>query len=276
MKITAARVIVCCPGRNFVTLKIETDAGLHGIGDATLNGRELAVRAYLEDHVVPALIGRDPARIEDTLAIPLPRRVLAARPGDDERDRRRRHGALGHQGQGRADLPLYRTAGREEPRRRDGLRACQRPRHRRDRSTRWRATSSMGYKAIRAQCGVPGLPRPTASPKDRLYLRARGRGARRPRTSGRRREYLDSRAEALRGAARALRLRAPPAARRPPPPDADRGRAAWQGARALSPVLDGGPDARREPGGLSPDPPAHGDADRGRRGLQHDLRLPAR
>ena len=35
MKITAARVIVCCPGRNFVTLKIETDAGLTGLGDAT-------------------------------------------------------------------------------------------------------------------------------------------------------------------------------------------------------------------------------------------------
>jgi mannonate dehydratase len=66
MKITAARVIVCCPGRNFVTLKIETDEGLTGVGDATLNGRELAVASYLEDHVVPALIGRDPMRIEDT------------------------------------------------------------------------------------------------------------------------------------------------------------------------------------------------------------------
>ena len=43
MKITAARVIVTCPGRNFVTLKIETDEGVTGIGDATLNGRELAV-----------------------------------------------------------------------------------------------------------------------------------------------------------------------------------------------------------------------------------------
>ena len=34
---TAARVIVTCPGRNFVTLKIETDEGLYGLGDATLN-----------------------------------------------------------------------------------------------------------------------------------------------------------------------------------------------------------------------------------------------
>lgn len=66
MRIVEARVIVTCPGRNFVTLKIVTDEGVYGVGDATLNGRELAVAAYLRDHVVPALIGRDPARIEDT------------------------------------------------------------------------------------------------------------------------------------------------------------------------------------------------------------------
>lgn len=65
-KITAARVIITSPGRNFVTLKIETDAGVHGVGDATLNGRELAVASYLEDHVIPCLIGRDAHKIEDT------------------------------------------------------------------------------------------------------------------------------------------------------------------------------------------------------------------
>ncbi len=65
MKISAARLIVCSPDRNFVTLKIETDEGLYGLGDATLNGRELAVAAYLEEHVLPCLIGRDPANIED-------------------------------------------------------------------------------------------------------------------------------------------------------------------------------------------------------------------
>ncbi|MGH8188913.1 MAG: D-galactonate dehydratase family protein, partial [Steroidobacteraceae bacterium] len=65
-EIIAARVIVTCPGRNFVTLKIETRSGVTGLGDATLNGRELAVAAYLQDHVVPNLIGRDAGRIEDT------------------------------------------------------------------------------------------------------------------------------------------------------------------------------------------------------------------
>jgi mannonate dehydratase len=65
VKITAARLIVCSPDRNFVTLRVETDEGLYGLGDATLNGRELAVAAYLEEHVLPCLIGRDPANIED-------------------------------------------------------------------------------------------------------------------------------------------------------------------------------------------------------------------
>ena len=64
-EIVDAKVIVTCPGRNFVTLKITTRSGVYGLGDATLNGRELAVASYLEDHVVPNLIGRDAGRIED-------------------------------------------------------------------------------------------------------------------------------------------------------------------------------------------------------------------
>ena len=65
MKITEARVVITSPGRNFVSLKICTDEGLYGVGDATLNGRELAVSAYLKDHIVPLLVGRDPHQIED-------------------------------------------------------------------------------------------------------------------------------------------------------------------------------------------------------------------
>src|SRR6266481_3269928 len=65
MKIVDAKVIVCCPGRNFVTVKITTEDGVHGLGDATLNGRELAVASYLTDHVLPLLVGRDARRIED-------------------------------------------------------------------------------------------------------------------------------------------------------------------------------------------------------------------
>ena len=45
------------PGRNFVTLKVITEDGIYGVGDATLNGRELAVASYLKDHVIPLLSG---------------------------------------------------------------------------------------------------------------------------------------------------------------------------------------------------------------------------
>lgn len=52
MKISDAKIIVTCPGRNFVTLKIYTDEGVYGLGNATLNGREKSVVSYLEDHVI--------------------------------------------------------------------------------------------------------------------------------------------------------------------------------------------------------------------------------
>jgi len=64
-KIESVEVFVASPGRTFVTLRITTTDGVTGLGDATLNGRELAVASYLRDHVVPLLIGRDPSRIED-------------------------------------------------------------------------------------------------------------------------------------------------------------------------------------------------------------------
>ena len=66
MKITDARVVVSSPGRNYVTLVIETEDGIVGVGDATLNGRELSVASYLRDHVCPLLIGRDARKISDT------------------------------------------------------------------------------------------------------------------------------------------------------------------------------------------------------------------
>jgi mannonate dehydratase len=64
MKITHCSALVTCPGRNFVLVKIETDNGVVGWGDATLNGRELGVAAYIDEHLAPLLIGEDPLRIE--------------------------------------------------------------------------------------------------------------------------------------------------------------------------------------------------------------------
>src|SRR5256885_17169754 len=66
MKITEVRVIVTCPGRNYVFVKVMTDVpGLYGVGEGTLNGSEPIVAEAIR-HMSHLLIGRDPQRIEDT------------------------------------------------------------------------------------------------------------------------------------------------------------------------------------------------------------------
>jgi len=167
MKITACRVIVCSPGRNFVTLKIETDEGVHGIGDATLNGRELAVASYLGDHLVPALIGRDPARIEDIWQYfyrgaywrrgPVTMSAIAAVDT-----------ALWDIKGKVARLPIYELLGGAS---RDGVMVYGHANGRDiaetlDEVARY---SDMGYKAIRAQSGIHGLASTYGVSKDRLF-----------------------------------------------------------------------------------------------------------
>src|SRR5436305_7369162 len=97
MKIKDAKVLICSPGRNFVTLKIYTDEGIYGLGDATLKGRELAVASYLSDHLVPCLIGRDPFQTEDVWQY-LYRGAYWRRSGNHDGDCSSRHGPLGYQG----------------------------------------------------------------------------------------------------------------------------------------------------------------------------------
>jgi mannonate dehydratase len=66
MKITEVKVIVTCPGRNYVFVKVMTDQpGLYGVGEGTLNGSEPIVAEAIA-HMSHLLIGRDPQRIEDT------------------------------------------------------------------------------------------------------------------------------------------------------------------------------------------------------------------
>lgn len=60
MKISAVKVF---PVNGFVYVKIITDEGLHGIGEASLSGRSLAVVQALE-HLKPLLVGQDATRIE--------------------------------------------------------------------------------------------------------------------------------------------------------------------------------------------------------------------
>jgi mannonate dehydratase len=155
MKITNARVIVCSPGRNFVTLKIETDQGLTGLGDATLNGRELAVASYLSDHVIPCLIGRDAHQIEDIWQYlyrgaywrrgPVTMSAIAAVDT-----------ALWDLKAKAAGLPLYQLLGGAS---RSGVLVYGHANGRDIEETvdRVLAYKEMGYQAIRAQSGVPGL-----------------------------------------------------------------------------------------------------------------------
>ena len=42
-----------------------TDEGVYGLGDGTLNNRESLTAAYLQDYIVPNLIGMDPRNSED-------------------------------------------------------------------------------------------------------------------------------------------------------------------------------------------------------------------
>jgi mannonate dehydratase len=65
LRITEVKVIVTCPGRNYVFVKVLTDQpGLYGIGEGTLNGSEPIVAEAIR-HISHLLIGRDPQQIED-------------------------------------------------------------------------------------------------------------------------------------------------------------------------------------------------------------------
>ncbi|HEU0096388.1 MAG TPA: D-mannonate dehydratase ManD [Rhizomicrobium sp.] len=155
LKVVSAKVIVTCPGRNFVTLKIETSDGITGLGDATLNGRELAVASYLTEHVVPCLIGRDAHNIEDTWQYlyrgaywrrgPVTMSAIAAVDM-----------ALWDIKAKAANLPLYQLLG---GRCRTGAMVYTHANGATIPETieKAQAWQAQGYKAIRLQTGVPGL-----------------------------------------------------------------------------------------------------------------------
>jgi mannonate dehydratase len=156
VKIVDARVVVCSPGRNFVTLVVVTEDGLTGLGDATLNGRELSVASYLTDHVVPLLIGRDARRIEDTWQYLYKgaywRRggvALSAVAAVDMALWDIQGKALG--------VPLYRLLGGAS---RDAVRIYGHASGHDVEDTVAAVARYLerGYTAVRAQCGIAGLP----------------------------------------------------------------------------------------------------------------------
>ncbi len=166
-KIIAAKTIVTCPGRNFVTLKIVTDEGVYGIGDATLNGRELAVEAYLSQHVIPCLIGRDAHQIEDIWQYlykgaywrrgPVTMAAIAAVDM-----------ALWDIKGKIAGLPVYQLLGGAC---RTGVMVYGHANGETIDETLDNAAhyAAQGYKAIRLQTGVPGMPGAYGVSKDRFF-----------------------------------------------------------------------------------------------------------
>ena len=51
------------PRRNWIFVRIETDEGIEGVGEATTEYHEHAVVAMIEKHMAPALIGEDPTKV---------------------------------------------------------------------------------------------------------------------------------------------------------------------------------------------------------------------
>jgi mannonate dehydratase len=174
MKIVDARVIVTCPGRNFVTLKLLTEDGLHGLGDATLNGRELAVASYLTEHVIPLLIGRDARRLEDTWQYLYKGAYWRRGPVT--------MAAIGAVDTALWDLlakslgvPLYRLLGGAS---REGVLVYG---HASGETVEEVLTAvhdyvGRGYRAVRVQCTVPGLPATYGVGRGKLYYEPAEKG----------------------------------------------------------------------------------------------------
>ena len=174
MKIVNAKVIVCSPGRNFVTLKIETEGGLYGLGDATLNGRELAVASSLTDHLIPLLIGRDARRIEDIWHYlykgaywrrgPVTMTAIAAVDTALWDIKGKALGVPVYQllgGQARDDVMVYGHANGETI----------------DETVAAAAEYvRLGYKAVRLQCGVPGVPNAYGIARGKLHYEPAEKG----------------------------------------------------------------------------------------------------
>jgi mannonate dehydratase len=174
VKVIAASVSVCCPGRNFVTLKIQTDEGIYGLGDATLNGRELAVASYLQDHVIPCIIGRDPFAIEDIWQYLY-------------RGAYWRRGPVTMTAIAAVDMALWDIKGKALKtsvynllggKSRDGVLVYGHASGKDIAETSEEVSKyiELGYKAVRAQTGIPGLPSTYGVTKDKLFYEPAEKG----------------------------------------------------------------------------------------------------
>ena len=156
MKITSAEVFIGGPKKNYVTLKIMTDQGVYGLGDATLNNRETLPAAFLKDYIIPCLIGKDPRNSEDIWQY-------------FYRGAYFRRGPISMAAIGAVDMALWDIKGKVA-----GLPVYQLFGGKSRESSRVYAHATgnnldslldtmahyqeQGYTAIRVQCGIPGMP----------------------------------------------------------------------------------------------------------------------
>ena len=145
-----------------------------------------------------------------------------------------------------AGLPLYQLLGGAS---RDGVMVyghANGARHRARPSTRCCATCEHGLQGDpRAERRAGAGRRPTASARGKLFYEPADAGLPSEHDWSTPRSTCATRRKLFERAARGVRPRHPPAARRAPPPDADRGRAAGQGR--WSPTACSGWRTRRRP-----------------------------
>ena len=174
MEITDSEVLITNPGRNFVTLKLYTDEGIYGLGDATLNGREMAVKSYLEDHVLPCIRGRNPFDTEDIWQYLYKGGYW-------------RGGPVSMSAVGAIDMALWDIKGKalKVPvykllggRSREGMLIYGHANGETVEETVEEVGRYLdkGYRAVRAQCGIEGLPGTYGVSEDKMFYEPAGEG----------------------------------------------------------------------------------------------------
>ncbi len=184
MKITSAKLIICSPDRNFVTLRIDTDEGIYGLGDGHPQ-RPRTSCSQLPPGPHPPLPHRSrPFPDRRHLAVSLSRSLLAARPRHHVCYCRRRRRPSGTSKARPLNTPVYNLLGGKS---REGcLVYCHAngadiP----EALDSVRKHMAEGYLAVRAQAGGPRRSQQLRRPQSREALRASRARSSPPKASGR-------------------------------------------------------------------------------------------
>ena len=215
MKITAVNGFPVKIGhRNQFVIKIETDEGIHGLGEGGISGRELAMQGML-DHFSPRPDRTGPATDRAHLATALPGRLFRRRQDHGRCGFGSRYRAVGHPRQV-AQCPGLATAGWSLSRH-DPLLRHARPLNGPKIVDKARAAVADGWRVLRF---TPGMPDTRRTGGDGAVFE--------PLSS------IDAAVEWLRESRRSARAGCPALDRLPPPAEPGRGRALLPACRSIS------------------------------------------